>query len=226
MPKSTAFATEMGARPQPIDLGPAPGAKAACVAVDPQVRARARRRSGQGEGQRRQGPHHAEDVRELVKAVMAGGVRPAAAPARRRGTGPRTHPAGVAAGRLRQVRADRAQGPVAHQEDQRPGAARNWVMIPHVTNHDDADITDLEAFRVQLNNENDKSKAAEADDARVPDQGLRRGTEEVPRFQRPMTPRATRSSARTTSTSASRPTRRTAWWCRSSRTPTRRAFSI
>ena len=34
---------------------------------------------------------------------------------------------------------------------------RNWVMIPHVTNNDDADITDLEAFRVQLNRENEKS---------------------------------------------------------------------
>ena len=34
---------------------------------------------------------------------------------------------------------------------------RNWVLIPHVTNHDDADITDLEAFRVQLNRENEKS---------------------------------------------------------------------
>jgi pyruvate dehydrogenase E2 component (dihydrolipoamide acetyltransferase) len=34
---------------------------------------------------------------------------------------------------------------------------RNWVMIPHVTNHDDADITDLEAFRVQLNEENAKA---------------------------------------------------------------------
>ena len=33
---------------------------------------------------------------------------------------------------------------------------RNWVMIPHVTNHDDADITDLEAFRVTLNAENAK----------------------------------------------------------------------
>ncbi len=30
-------------------------------------------------------------------------------------------------------------------------------MIPHVTNHDDADITDLEQFRVQLNKENEKS---------------------------------------------------------------------
>jgi pyruvate dehydrogenase E2 component (dihydrolipoamide acetyltransferase) len=34
---------------------------------------------------------------------------------------------------------------------------RNWVMIPHVTNHDDADITDLEAFRVQLNKEIEKT---------------------------------------------------------------------
>ena len=35
--------------------------------------------------------------------------------------------------------------------------ARNWVMIPAVTYHEDADITDLEAFRVALNKENEKS---------------------------------------------------------------------
>ena len=34
---------------------------------------------------------------------------------------------------------------------------RNWVRIPHVTNHDDADITALEALRVQLNAENAKA---------------------------------------------------------------------
>jgi pyruvate dehydrogenase E2 component (dihydrolipoamide acetyltransferase) len=34
---------------------------------------------------------------------------------------------------------------------------RNWVLIPHVTNHDDCDITDLEAFRVQMNKENEKA---------------------------------------------------------------------
>jgi pyruvate dehydrogenase E2 component (dihydrolipoamide acetyltransferase) len=34
---------------------------------------------------------------------------------------------------------------------------RNWVMIPHVTNHDDADITELEALRVQLNKEHEKA---------------------------------------------------------------------
>ncbi|OCG07890.1 dihydrolipoyllysine-residue acetyltransferase [Gilliamella sp. wkB178] len=35
---------------------------------------------------------------------------------------------------------------------------RNWVMIPHVTEFDDADITDLEAFRKQQNAEADKKK--------------------------------------------------------------------
>ena len=34
--------------------------------------------------------------------------------------------------------------------------ARNWVMIPAVTYHDDADITDLEAFRTRLNAESKK----------------------------------------------------------------------
>jgi pyruvate dehydrogenase E2 component (dihydrolipoamide acetyltransferase) len=35
--------------------------------------------------------------------------------------------------------------------------ARNWVMIPHVTQFDEADVTELEAFRVALNKENAKS---------------------------------------------------------------------
>jgi len=35
--------------------------------------------------------------------------------------------------------------------------ARNWVMIPHVTQFDDADVTDLEALRGTLNKENEKS---------------------------------------------------------------------
>jgi pyruvate dehydrogenase E2 component (dihydrolipoamide acetyltransferase) len=34
-----------------------------------------------------------------------------------------------------------------------PVLARNWVMIPHVTQNDEADITDLEAWRKQLNEE-------------------------------------------------------------------------
>jgi len=38
--------------------------------------------------------------------------------------------------------------------------SRNWAMIPAVTYHEDADITDLEAFRVQLNKENEKGGGA------------------------------------------------------------------
>jgi len=38
-----------------------------------------------------------------------------------------------------------------------PNLARNWVMIPAVTYHEDADITDLEALRVSLNKENEKA---------------------------------------------------------------------
>jgi pyruvate dehydrogenase E2 component (dihydrolipoamide acetyltransferase) len=37
-----------------------------------------------------------------------------------------------------------------------PALHRNWVTIPHVTNNEDADVTELEAFRVQLNRENEK----------------------------------------------------------------------
>ena len=37
-----------------------------------------------------------------------------------------------------------------------PNLARNWVMIPHVTHNDEADITELEAWRKQLNAEHGK----------------------------------------------------------------------
>ena len=38
-----------------------------------------------------------------------------------------------------------------------PALARNWVMIPHVTHNDEADITELEAWRKQLNEEHAKA---------------------------------------------------------------------
>jgi pyruvate dehydrogenase E2 component (dihydrolipoamide acetyltransferase) len=37
-----------------------------------------------------------------------------------------------------------------------PNLHRNWVSIPHITQYDDADITDLEAFRVSLKSEAEK----------------------------------------------------------------------
>jgi pyruvate dehydrogenase E2 component (dihydrolipoamide acetyltransferase) len=52
-------------------------------------------------------------------------------------------------------------GPVERVERSRiqrisgPNVARNWVMIPHVTHNDEADITELEAWRKQLNAEQD-----------------------------------------------------------------------
>jgi pyruvate dehydrogenase E2 component (dihydrolipoamide acetyltransferase) len=37
-----------------------------------------------------------------------------------------------------------------------PNLARNWVMIPHVTHNDEADITELEAWRKRLNDEHSR----------------------------------------------------------------------
>jgi pyruvate dehydrogenase E2 component (dihydrolipoamide acetyltransferase) len=54
-------------------------------------------------------------------------------------------------------------GPIERKEQSRikkisaANLHRNWVVIPHVTTHDEADITDLEAFRVQMNKELEKS---------------------------------------------------------------------
>ncbi|MFG6489070.1 dihydrolipoyllysine-residue acetyltransferase [Roseateles sp. BYS78W] len=101
------------------------------------------------------------DVQGFVKAVMAGAVQTAAqkavAPAAAAGGG-----AGLNLLAWPKVDFEKF-GPVERKELSRikkiSGANlhRNWVVIPHVTNHDDADITELEAFRVQLNKENEKA---------------------------------------------------------------------
>jgi pyruvate dehydrogenase E2 component (dihydrolipoamide acetyltransferase) len=95
-----------------------------------------------------------EDVENYVKQVMSG-AKVASAVA---GAG------GAALGLLPWPQVDFAKfGPVEIRPLSRikkiAGANlhRNWVLIPHVTNHDDADITELEAFRVQLNKENEKA---------------------------------------------------------------------
>jgi pyruvate dehydrogenase E2 component (dihydrolipoamide acetyltransferase) len=102
-----------------------------------------------------------EDVQGFVAQVMAGTTKTQAQAAKA--------PAGAAAagafpGLLPWPQIDFTKfGPVQRKDLSRikkiSGANlhRNWVSIPHVTNHDDADITDLEAFRVQLNKENEKS---------------------------------------------------------------------
>jgi len=96
----------------------------------------------------------AADVQAFVKGVIAHGPTPASQPAA----------GGVGLNLLPWPKVDFAKfGPVEVQPLSRikklSGAnlARNWVMIPHVTNNDEADITELEAFRVQLNKENEKA---------------------------------------------------------------------
>src|SRR5262245_14206134 len=93
------------------------------------------------------------DVQAYVKGVVAHGPAPTAATA-----------AGAGLSLLPWPQVDFAKfGPIDPQPLSRikkiSGANlhRNWVMIPHVTNNDEADITDLEALRVQLNKENEKS---------------------------------------------------------------------
>jgi pyruvate dehydrogenase E2 component (dihydrolipoamide acetyltransferase) len=41
-----------------------------------------------------------------------------------------------------------------------PNLHRNWLAIPHITNYDDADVSDLEAFRNEINAEQSKSGGA------------------------------------------------------------------
>jgi pyruvate dehydrogenase E2 component (dihydrolipoamide acetyltransferase) len=106
-----------------------------------------------------------EDVQAFVKAVMAGDTRTAAQAAKAPLASAAASAAGGAfPGLLAWPKVDFAKfGAVERKDLSRikkiSGANlhRNWVLIPHVTNHDDADITELEAFRVQLNKENEKA---------------------------------------------------------------------
>ena len=104
----------------------------------------------------------AEDIQNFTKAVMSGAAQTkaiaAAAPKAAAGGG------GSELGLIPWPKVDFAKfGPIERKEMGRikkiSGAnlLRNAVMIPAVTNFDDADITDLEAFRVSTNKENEKS---------------------------------------------------------------------
>ena len=92
-----------------------------------------------------------DDVQGFVKTTLANGV-----PAATNGTAS----TGSGLNLLPWPKVDFAKfGPIERVDLTRiqklsgPNLARNWVMIPHVTQNEDADVTDLEAFRVQLNNE-------------------------------------------------------------------------
>lgn len=100
-----------------------------------------------------------EDVQNFTKAVMSGAASTKAAGAKAPAAG-----GGEALGLLPWPKVDFTKfGTVERKDLSRikkiSGANlhRNWVMIPHVTNNDEADITELEAFRVSTNKENEKS---------------------------------------------------------------------
>ena len=100
-----------------------------------------------------------DDVQAFTKAVMAGATQTKAQAAKAPAGGD-----GAALGLIPWPKVDFAKfGPVERKEMGRikkiSGAnlLRNAIMIPAVTNHDDADITELEAFRVSTNKENEKS---------------------------------------------------------------------
>ncbi|WP_374523057.1 dihydrolipoyllysine-residue acetyltransferase [Hydrogenophaga sp.] len=112
-----------------------------------------------GSGQK--GRITAEDVQAFTRSVMSGAVQTLAqaakAPAAAAGSG-------VGLELLPWPKVDFAKfGPIERKEMSRikkiSGAnlTRNAVVIPAVTNFDDADITELEAFRVSTNKENEKN---------------------------------------------------------------------
>ena len=97
-----------------------------------------------------------EDIQNFVKQALSGAGAPMAA----RGGGAGLGDLGLPAW----PKVDFAKyGPVDVQPLTRiqkisgPALARNWLMIPHVTQFDEADITDLEAFRAKVNEENAKA---------------------------------------------------------------------
>jgi pyruvate dehydrogenase E2 component (dihydrolipoamide acetyltransferase) len=101
-----------------------------------------------------------DDVQAFTKSVMDGSVRTQAQAAK----APASSGGGAGLDLLPWPKVDFTKfGPVERKDMSRikkiSGAnlLRNYVMIPHVTNHDDADITDLEAFRVATNKENEKA---------------------------------------------------------------------
>jgi pyruvate dehydrogenase E2 component (dihydrolipoamide acetyltransferase) len=139
-------------------------AKTALPHASPSIRKLARELGvplGEVKGTGPKGRITQDDLHGFVKGVMAGDMQTTAQKAK--------VPAGGAAGGafpglLPWPQVDFAKfGEIERKEQGRikkiSGANlhRNWVVIPHVTNHDDADITELEAFRVQLNKENEKS---------------------------------------------------------------------
>ena len=140
-------------RAEPVGDG---GRHPLCRAIGPKACARARRRLASGEGKRTARPHPPGGRRQFRQGSGRSrrGTPHPAAPRR-------TEPLSAC------CRGRRSISPSSGRSISKPLARikkisganlhRNWVMIPHVTNHDECDITELEEFRNRLNKENEKS---------------------------------------------------------------------
>src|SRR5690348_7421371 len=104
----------------------------------------------QVKGSERGGRISREDVQKFVKSAMSGGARPAMGGGGGLNLPPWPQVDFSKFGEIETRPLTRVQ------KLSGPNLARNWVMIPHVTQFEDADITDLEALRVQLNKEHEK----------------------------------------------------------------------
>jgi pyruvate dehydrogenase E2 component (dihydrolipoamide acetyltransferase) len=107
------------------------------------------------------------DVQSFTRSVMSGAVQTLAIAAQQAAKPVPAASDGASLGLIPWPKVDFSKfGPIERKELSRIkkiGAAnllRNAVLIPAVTNHDDCDITDLEAFRVAINLENEKSGTA------------------------------------------------------------------
>ena len=143
--------------PPPVSNTPAP-VDAAVSHASPSVRKFARELGvtiAQVKGSGPKGRITQEDVQAFVKAAMSSG---AASPA--------TASSGGSLGGLNLIPWPKVDFTKFGEIERQPlnrikkltaaNLGRNWVMIPAVTYHEDADITDLEAFRVLTNKENEK----------------------------------------------------------------------
>jgi pyruvate dehydrogenase E2 component (dihydrolipoamide acetyltransferase) len=104
------------------------------------------------------------DVQAFTRSVMSGAVQTLAAQAQTKAAPAAGANDGAGLGLIPWPKVDFAKfGPVERKDMSRikkisgTNLLRNAIMIPAVTNHDDCDITDLEAFRVSTNKENEKS---------------------------------------------------------------------
>jgi pyruvate dehydrogenase E2 component (dihydrolipoamide acetyltransferase) len=127
--------------------------------ASPAVRAFARELGvdiGQVKGSGRGGRIQRDDVSAYVKHALASGARPVAGGATGAGNGLNLLPwPKVDFAKFGEIE----EKPLSRiQKISGANLARNWAMIPHVTQHEDADITELEAFRKQLGAENKDAK--------------------------------------------------------------------